>query len=96
MYDWQSLRGRPRVSGNSCRHQVPGSRPEIEVYSHGMLFISVCTRVSIERTLELVNQRFPTGVSSDWQLHDGPFGGGQPNPGPCEEWVGYRHLLLRC
>lgn len=72
---------------------------ELEVYSKGIIYCSVCTNIkSIKRIEELVNLRNPTGISSKWSLDKkGNFKTGETNPCVCERNPKtHKHYLLSC
>ena len=66
------------------------------VISSGLVFLSACTDDDDDTATEAVNAQVPTGISSRWTIHDGPFHDDSPNPSPCELEPGRRHILFSC
>ena len=71
--------------------------PDFKVYANGLCYASVCTSLTPEAATERINRENPTGVSSQWALHNGPFRTGEPNPTPCETFPEtHKHYLFVC
>lgn len=70
----------------------------VEIYSVGLCYASVCAPadMSAEVVAHAVNQQHPTGIGSQWQVADEPFGNGAPNPSPCNDNPERQHWLLAC
>jgi len=69
---------------------------DFHIYSHGLLYASVCTSLSDEEATERLNCEHPTGIASRWTLANEPFSGGESNPTRCFERKGNRHILFSC
>lgn len=71
---------------------------EIDVYASGVCYCSVCVdrEAAILEIAEILNREHPTGITSDWELANESFAGGEPNPCTCPEDDGKRHYLFRC
>jgi hypothetical protein len=68
-----------------------------EVYSVGLVAMSVCSDDTSEEIMRIANMEHPTGISSRWTLSDdSTFASGDPNPGPCEQDPSRQHYLLVC
>ena len=62
----------------------------------GLCYASVCTKLTDEETTSRLNMEHPTGVGP-WSIsEDKTFATGQPNPCPCVEIPGNRHILFSC
>jgi len=65
-------------------------------YGVGLVHASVCTDLSDEEATAALNREHPTGVSP-WSIStDKTFSGGEPNPCPCPDASGRRHILFSC
>lgn len=70
---------------------------DFRAYSVGFCCASVCTSLSDEQATVRLNQEHPTGLASGWAVStDEKFAGGQPNPCPCPDVAGHRHVLFNC
>lgn len=69
---------------------------DIEVYSEGICYMSVCSTLSPEETVKQVQETRPSGTSHGWQLADETFRTGEPNGCACKDHKGRRHFLLCC
>lgn len=71
---------------------------DVEIYAVGMVSLSVCSVLPPDETEKKVNEIYPTGISSQWQLSsDETFRTGEPNPCPCEQHPTTRkHYLMEC
>jgi hypothetical protein len=69
-----------------------------QVYSIGLVHISVCSSLSLEETLEMANIEHPTGLNHGWIFSpDAKFASGHDNPCPCNyEPETHKHYLLNC
>lgn len=69
---------------------------DVRVYSAGLCYASVCTRLSDAETIERANQQEPTGIPPGWSISSDPtFIGGASNPCPCDHHPEtHRHVLL--
>ena len=63
-------------------------------YSVGICYASVCTDLSDEKATERLNTEHPTGVGPWMVSEDKTFRGGEPNPCPCPDGQGRRHILF--
>lgn len=74
------------------------SPPDLEPYDIGLVYISVCSSLPPAEVEQRVNLRYPTGISSRWQLStDERFATGQSNPCPCDRHPAtHTHYLLEC
>lgn len=68
----------------------------IQIYSVGLCFASVCTSASDDDATVLLNKEFPTGISNGWSVSSENFADGSPNPSPCPDTTGHRHVLFDC
>lgn len=67
------------------------------IYSGGICFCSVCSRLSLEETTKRVNNENPTGISSNWQLSERNFDSGETNPCACNDYPEtHKHYLFEC
>jgi hypothetical protein len=74
-----------------------GERDGFFVIGLGLCAASVCTRLTDEEATARLNREAPTGVSTEWQISkDEKFATGQPNPCPCPDYAGHRHILFNC
>lgn len=55
----------------------------IDIYAEGKLYMSVCTDEAPAAMVAAVQALRPAGAEHNWQIHDGPFPSGAPNPSPC-------------
>ena len=70
---------------------------ELEIYSEGLCYCSVCTILPKEKVAEAVNSEMPTGISSSWKVsEDKTFLDGEPNGRSCERDSERKHYLLEC
>ena len=75
---------------------------ELEVYSHGIVHLSVCTNIEDrDELVEYVNKDTPAGTPESelkWEISEEPtFKGGQPNPTICDEGrEDFLHYLMVC
>lgn len=66
-------------------------------YSVGLCCASVCSSLPVEEVTERLNQRYPTGISSQWMHSTEKFRGGEPNPCPCPDAPEtHKHYLFQC
>jgi len=72
--------------------------PAIVIIATGLVYTSVCTRLSDEKAEKWLNRNQPTGISSKWSVSkDKTFGSGEPNPCKCQKWPEtHRHMLFSC
>lgn len=76
---------------------VNESLREFDAYVVGPVYASVCTSLSDEEATRRLNAEHPTGIASAWAVSsDATFSGGQPNPCPCPQYPGNRHVLFSC
>lgn len=68
----------------------------VNIYSWGLIYLSVCTDETIEATTVAVNMSHPTGIESQWALADEPFRTGETNPHPCKDTKDAQHMLFSC
>lgn len=66
-----------------------------EAYSVGVCYASVCTSIDDDAATARLNLLRPTGVGP-WHIAAEPFAGGEPNPFPCPDREGSRHVLFVC
>ncbi len=70
---------------------------EFKIYSHGPLYMSVCTSLSPEEATIRANKDNPTEIGSPWRIHTGEFNTGEPNPCPCNDHPEtHKHYLFVC
>lgn len=72
---------------------------EVQVYSTGLCFCSVCAPADmlIPDMLRQVNLSNPTGLDHGWEVDDaGEFASGHPNPCVCGNDDTRLHYLLSC
>ena len=72
---------------------------KLEVYSLGLLHLSVCTDAVDRKEIErLCNKHSPAGTEQGWLVSEEPtFKGGEPNPNPCNKGrKGFLHYLMVC
>jgi hypothetical protein len=70
---------------------------EFKIYSHGPLYMSVCTSLSPEEATIRANKDNPTEIDSQWRIHTGEFRNGEPNPCPCNDHPEtHKHYLFVC
>jgi hypothetical protein len=71
---------------------------DFEAYSIGICNASVCSSLTLEEITKRLNERYPTGIASQWTLsEDKQFHSGQPHPCPCEENPEtHMHYLFHC
>ncbi len=71
---------------------------DFECYAYGLCYASVCTNLPNEEATRRLNADLPTGISSGWEVStDATFAGGDdPNPTPCPDVEGHRHVLFEC
>ena len=69
-----------------------------ECYALGLVCASVCTSLTNEEAARRLNALHPTGISSGWEVaEDATFADGEtPNPAPCPDVEGHRHVLFEC
>lgn len=68
-----------------------------EVYAHGLVNCAVCTTLDDDTATLRVNTSYPTGIAAQWHIDpDATFAGGEPNPHPCPDRPGARHVLFTC
>lgn len=72
------------------------SESTFTVYSMGLCMASVCTSLSVEEAAARLNIQEPAGGTLEWRLADEPFRTGEPNPCPCNDGGGNRHMLFEC
>ncbi|HWB37515.1 MAG TPA: hypothetical protein VHA75_15975 [Rugosimonospora sp.] len=67
-------------------------------YSVGVCSASACTSLTDEEAVARINEQYPTGISTAWEIApDKTFATGQPNPTPCEHHPEtHRHILFNC
>lgn len=71
--------------------------PFFEAYAVGLIYASACTNLTNEEATVRLNHEHPTGIASGWAVSDdAAFASGQPNPCPCEQSPGRRHVLFSC
>ena len=69
----------------------------VEIYSAGIVHLSVCTDEPPDVMLAEVNRIHPTGLAHGWELDPAPtVAEGSPNPAPCNRNTALRHYLLVC
>lgn len=70
----------------------------IRVYAHGVVHLSVCVPAEMTREAiaQEVNSRYPTGISSQWEISEEPFRTGESNPCVCNEDKSRKHYLMVC
>lgn len=69
----------------------------IDIYTFGLISLSVCTDESDEDLVVSVNEMHPTGITSKWAISKDPkFRTGESNPCPCEQDPSRRHVLMVC
>jgi len=77
-----------------------GDRHEFAIYDWGLVNASVCAERSLplDEITERLNRELPTGVPSRWSPSDRKmFSGGEPQPGPCNQWPDtHVHYLFHC
>lgn len=72
---------------------------DIQVYSSGLCYCSVCAPKEMEaaEVAEATNGANPTGLDHGWSVSSDPtFRSGQSNPCACEQDNSRRHWLLNC
>ena len=70
---------------------------DFEIYSDGLVYISVCSNLGLDETLRRVNIEHPTGISSKWRLSSEGFRTGEPNPCACDtDPETHKHYLFSC
>jgi len=76
--------------------------PDFEIMGSGMVYVSVCTRLSDEDTTKRVNEEMnidvPDRAKMEWKISsDKTFASGEPNPCKCQKWPEtHRHILYTC
>lgn len=76
---------------------LPDGQPKkLYVYSVGLVYLSICTRLSPDEAVREVNGTHPTGLDHDWQIADEDFRDGSPNPCQCPDFAEHKHYLLTC
>jgi hypothetical protein len=68
------------------------------VYDLGIVYAAVCTSLTEAETVARVNEQYPTGIDSRWEISKQPnFATGEPHPCPCEKLpITHKHYLLSC
>lgn len=67
------------------------------VYARGILYMSVCTDLSIDEATVRLNAEEPAGTTLGWSIADESFASGEANGSPCNEGRGdARHYLFSC
>ena len=72
---------------------------EVEVYSYGLFYASVCAprHLSGVGVASNVNLQMPSGTTRGWMVADDDFDGGEKNPCPCSDKPEtHVHWLLDC
>lgn len=64
-------------------------------YSVGFCAASVCTSLIDEEATQQLNAEYPTGVGP-WTISADSFHDDSPNPSPCPDYPGNRHILFEC
>lgn len=71
--------------------------PTTIIYGVGLCYMSVCTDDTDEEATRILNSEHPTGMDSYWKISENKtFKSGKPNPCPCEQEDGRRHILFDC
>lgn len=71
--------------------------PDFQVYSTGLVAASVCSSLPIEKITEKLNQCYPTGIASKWELsEDKFFADGTTMPCQCSDYPNNKHYLFNC
>lgn len=70
---------------------------EFVVYSHGLIYASVCTSLSAEEATTRINELYTAGTTNGWKLADESFRTGEANPHPCHDHPDtHKHYLFNC
>lgn len=71
---------------------------DIEIYSKGLVHLSVCAPKSMQREVveARVNEQHPTGLDHGWQVSNDEFRDGAANPHTCEDDPDRQHWLMVC
>lgn len=74
------------------------NEPYLEVYSVGLVSMSLCTDIEDTKEIEKVaNEKSPSGVSHPWTISDEThFHSGETMPTACNKTEGRKHYLLHC
>jgi hypothetical protein len=71
----------------------------IEIISMGICSASICAdeKLSVKEITNLLNESYPTGISSKWALSkDKTFRTGEKMPCSCEKNKDRKHYLFNC
>lgn len=74
----------------------PQPTADFEIYTHGLVYCSVCTSQDASKATETLNFRHPTGISHGWRIADEAFKDGTPNGCQCPEKPSHKHFLFVC
>lgn len=70
---------------------------DFQVYSWGMCYTSVCSRLTEAKTKDRLNVVMPSGTSKGWIKADETFKTGESNPCPCNNNPKtHKHFLFSC
>jgi len=71
---------------------------DFQIYSYGLIYMSVCSSLPIEEIEARANTESPTGISSQWSLSkEKKFANETPMPCSCEvKPKTHKHYLLSC
>lgn len=70
---------------------------DFDAYSVGLVYASVCTSLSLQEATDRLNTEHPTGIKTEWMLHDASFASGKDNPCPCDRSPKtHMHMLFSC
>lgn len=71
---------------------------EFEAYGMGIVHASVCTSLSVEEATKRLNEQYPTGIQSQWELSKNEhFSCGEHKNGcDCPDHPDNKHYLFSC
>ncbi len=87
----------PQESARVEKAYKDAEGPDFQMYSTGLLFMSVCSSLGKEATVVRMAS-VPSGTRAGWVFSDNEtFAMGEPNPSPCEDKPEtHMHYLFNC
>lgn len=74
-----------------------GTEGDYDIYSVGLLYLSVCSNIEQRRLVELIQEKYPSGTSHNWDIAEENFNTGGENPCACHDNAEtHKHYLFTC